>query len=89
MIVDSESDLNALFACIQGRKTLLVPILADPLLHAAVNKVTCIYVYTEDAIERIVPIQHTEQLRGFTEHVSAILSYWRISLFMTKSNGFK
>ena len=84
MIVDSESDLNALFACIQGRKTLLVPILADPLLHAAVNKVTCIYVYTEDAIERIVPIQHTEQLRGFTEHLQQFLDLSDIFVYDKK-----
>ena len=84
MIVDSESDLNALFACIQGRKTLLVPILADPLLHAAVNKVTCIYVYTEDAIERIVPIQHTEQLRGFAEHLQQFLDLSDIFVYDKK-----
>lgn len=84
MIVDSESELNTLFTYIKGRKTLLVPILADPLLHAAVNKVTCIYVYTEDAIERIVPIQHTEQLRGFTEHLQQFMDLTDIFVYDKK-----
>jgi hypothetical protein len=84
MIVDTESDLNALFTYIQGRKTLLVPILADPLLHASVNKVTCIYVYTEDAVERIVPIQHTEQVRGFTEHLQQFLDLSDIFVYDKK-----
>ena len=73
MIVDTESDLEALFEYIVGRKTLVVPILADAQLHAHVNRVTCIYVYTEDEVERIVPIQHIEQLRGFTEHLQRFL----------------
>ena len=63
---------------------MLVPILADPLLHAAVNKVTCIYVYTEDAIERIVPIQHTEQLRGFTEHLQQFMDLTDIFVYDKK-----
>jgi hypothetical protein len=84
MIVDTELDLNALFTYIQDRKTLLVPILADPQLHAAVNKVTCIYVYTEDAVERIVPIQHTEQIRGFTEHLQRFLDLTDIFVYDKK-----
>ncbi len=88
MIVDTISDLDALFSYIQDRKTLLVPVLADANLHAAVNKITCIYVYTEDGVERIVPIHHTEQITGFSEHLQRFYNL-RTSLYMTRNNGFK
>lgn len=84
MIVDTESDLEALFEYIVGRKTLIVPILADAQLHAHVNRVTCIYVYTEDAVERIVPIQHVEQLRGFAEHLQRFLDLRDIFVYDKK-----
>lgn len=84
MIVDTESDLEALFEYIVGRKTLIVPILADAQLHAHVNRVTCIYVYTEDAVERIVPIQHVEQLRGFPEHLQRFLDLHDIFVYDKK-----
>ena len=73
MIVDTITDLDALFSYIHNRKTLLVPVLADSKLHPAINKVTCIYVYTEDDVERIVPIYHTEQITGFSEHLTRFL----------------
>jgi len=84
MIVDTESDLEALFEYIAGRKTLIVPILADAQLHAHVNRVTCIYVYTEDEVERIVPIQHIEQLRGFPEHLQRFLDLHDIFVYDKK-----
>lgn len=84
MIVDSESELDALFDYIAGKKTLLVPILADAKLHAYVNRVTCIYVYTEDDIERIVPIHHAEQIRGFSEHLQRFLDLEDIFVYDKK-----
>ena len=66
MIVDTKLELDALFQYIQNRKILLVPILADSQCHASVNNISCIYVYTEDGVERIVPIRHTEQIQGFS-----------------------
>jgi hypothetical protein len=84
MIVDIESDLDALFTYIQGRKTLLIPILADSQLHVATNKVTCIYVYTEDTVERIIPMQHTEQIRGFTDHLDKFLELTDIFVYDKK-----
>jgi hypothetical protein len=84
MIVDNESDLDALFDYIAGRKTLLVPVLADSRLHAHVNRITCIYVYTEDDIERIVPINHVEQIRGFSEHLQRFLDLQDIFVYDKK-----
>ena len=84
MIVDTESDLDALFRYIEGRKTLIVPVLADAQLHVAVNRITCIYVYTEDEVERIVPIQHAEQLRGFPQHVQRFLALTDIFVYDKK-----
>jgi hypothetical protein len=73
MIVDCIEDVLSTIKYIQGRKTLLVPIFCSPSLHASINPLCAIYIYTEDDIERLIPIRHTEQLRGFPEHVSAFL----------------
>ena len=73
MIVDTIEDLEATFRYIEGRKTLLIPVLSDHQIHASQNKITCIYIYTEDDVERIIPITHTEQIQGFSEHVQRFL----------------
>lgn len=84
MIVDTREDLDALFGYIQNRKTLLVPILADAQLHAVRNRVTCIYVYTEDDVERIVPINHTEQITGFSDDLQRFLDLRNIFVYDKK-----
>lgn len=84
MIVDTREDLDALFGYIQNRKTLLVPILADAQLHAVRNRVTCIYVYTEDDVERIVPINHTEQITGFSDDLQQFLDLRNIFVYDKK-----
>ena len=84
MIVDTEDELNALFEYIQGRKTLLVPILADAQKHASINRISCIYIYTEDDVERIVPINHTEQVRPFQEHLQRFLDLTDIFVYDKK-----
>ena len=84
MIVDDESDIITLFDYIQDKKTLIIPILADSQCHAAVNEISCIYVYTEDAVERLIPIRHTEQIRGFTEHVQRFLCLENIFVYDKK-----
>ena len=73
MIVDTRDDLEGLFGYIQDKKTLIVPVLADSQLHASINNVSCVYVYTEDDVERIVPIRHTEQITGFAEDLQRFL----------------
>jgi hypothetical protein len=55
------------------RRCLLVPVLTDHNAAPCQNKIACIYVYTEDDVERIVPFYHTEQLRGFSEHIPRFL----------------
>lgn len=84
MIVDTREDLDALFGYIQNRKTLLVPILADAQLHAVRNRITCIYVYTEDDVERIVPINHTEQITGFSDDLQRFLDLRNIFVYDKK-----
>jgi hypothetical protein len=74
MIVDTRDELEGLFGYIQNKKTLIVPVLADSQLHASINNVTCIYVYTEDDVERLVPIRHTEQITGFHEDLQRFLA---------------
>ena len=73
MIVDCIDDVISTLKYIQGRKTLLIPIFCSPVIHASINPLCAIYIYTEDDVERLIPIRHTEQLRGFPEHVSAFL----------------
>jgi hypothetical protein len=73
MIVDSESDIVALFNYIQDKKLLIVPVMTDPKCHVSINTISCIYIYTEDDVERIIPIRHTEQLTGFPQHVTKFL----------------
>jgi hypothetical protein len=38
------------------------------------NPVCVLYIYTEDDVERLVPIRHTEQITGFSEHLTRFLS---------------
>ena len=73
MIIDIIEELDSLFQYMQQKKCLIVPILTDHQLHVSVNKLCCIYVYTEDGVERLVPINHTEQIRGFSSHVQQFL----------------
>jgi hypothetical protein len=84
MIVDTVEDLEAVFRYIEGKKTLLIPVLSDHLLHVSQNKITCIYIYTEDDVERIIPITHTEQIEGFSEHVSRFLDLTDIFIYDKK-----
>ena len=74
MIVDNEEDVLSTLRFIQGRKTLLVPIFCSPTIHVAANALCAVYIYTEDDLERIIPFRHSEQLRGFTEHVPKFLA---------------
>ncbi len=74
MIVDTIEDARATLNFVRGRKTLLVPIFCSPTQHVAVNALCAVYIYTEDAVERIIPFRHSEQLRGFTELVPEFLA---------------
>lgn len=74
MIVDTIEDARGTLNYVRGRKTLLVPIFCSPTQHVAVNTLCAVYIYTEDAVERIIPFRHSEQLRGFTELVPEFLA---------------
>ena len=73
MIVDSIEEVDSTLQYIAGRKTLLVPIFANPIQHVTQNPVIAIYIYTEDDVERMIPLRHTEQLRGFPERTQDFL----------------
>ena len=73
MIVDSIDDVLGTIEYIKDRKTLVVPIFCSPAIHASINSLCAIYIYTDDDIERLIPIRHVEQITGFPEHVSAFL----------------
>lgn len=85
MIVDSEEELEAVLRYIQHSKTLLVPIYTDSNLHPAVNRISCIYIYTESGVERIIPIHHTEQIRGFSQHLSSFFKLRNIFIHDKKN----
>ena len=59
MIVDTTEEVQQTLRYIKDRKTLLVPVYCSPTNHTAVNHICAIYIYTEDAVERMIPIRHT------------------------------
>jgi hypothetical protein len=78
MIVDTIEEAQQTLRYIKDRKTLLVPIYCSPTNHPAVNRLCAIYIYTEDDVERMVPMYHTEQLRGFSELVLEFMALQNI-----------
>jgi hypothetical protein len=74
MIVDSVEDVISTLQAVRNKRALLVPIFSSPTYHVTHNPLCAIYVYTEDDVERIIPIRHTEQIRGFSEHVPEFLA---------------
>jgi hypothetical protein len=73
MIVDHESDVTACLQIIANCKTLLVPIYATPTSHTCIQDLCAIYVFCEDNGEWLIPIHHTEQIRGFSEYLNQFL----------------
>ena len=78
MILDHEDEIDTIIKYIKNKRTLLVPILCSPVVHSSINPLCAIYIYTEDAVERVIPIRHTEQIRGFSVHVSKFLELEKI-----------
>ncbi len=78
MIVDTIEEVQQTLQYIKDRKTLLVPIYCSPTNHPAVNRLCAIYIYTEDDVERMIPMYHTEQLRGFSELVPEFMALQNI-----------
>jgi hypothetical protein len=78
MIVDTIEEAQQTLHYIKDRKTLLVPIYCSPTNHPAVNRLCAIYIYTEDDVERMIPVYHTEQLRGFSELVPEFMALQNI-----------
>ena len=74
MIVDCIEDIASTLQAVRNKRVLLVPIYSSPTYHVSHNPLCAIYIYTEDDVERIIPIRHTEQIRGFTEHVPEFLA---------------
>ncbi len=75
IIIDDSEELESLLQNIEkDSHVLAVPILADHQLHPSINKISCIYIYSSNEIEFIVPIHHTEQLSGFIELLHKVLS---------------
>jgi hypothetical protein len=73
MILDHEQDVVNLLERIAEFKTLIVPVLASPSIHASHNALIAIYIYNEET-ECIIPMRHTEQIRGFTELIPRFLA---------------
>ena len=73
MIVDYESDIKTCLSIIAENKTLIVPIYTNPTQHVCEQKVCALYVYCENESEWLIPIHHTEQIRGFAEYLNDFL----------------
>ena len=74
MIVDCIEDARSTLQAVLNRRALLVPIFSSPTHHVTQNPLCAIYIYTEDDVERLIPIRHTEQIRGFSELVPEFLA---------------
>jgi len=75
IIIDDSQELDSLLESIKDSEyVLVIPILMDHLLHSSINKISCIYIYSSNEIEFIIPIHHTEQLAGFRELLHKVLS---------------
>ena len=75
IIIDDPKELDSLLQDIKKEEVVLaVPILTDHQLHPSINKISCIYVYSSNEVEFIVPIHHTEQITGFKEHLNKLLN---------------
>jgi hypothetical protein len=84
MILDHADEVDATLKYIENRKALIVPILCSPTLPAKLNPVCLLYVYTEDGVERIIPMRHTEQITGHTEHLQRFLDLPNIFVYDKK-----
>lgn len=84
MILDHADEVEATLKYIENRKTLVVPILCSPSLPAKLNPVCLLYVYTEDGVEQIIPMRHTEQITGHTEHLQRFLDLPNIFVYDKK-----
>ena len=73
MIVDYESDIKTCLSIIAENKTLIVPIYTNPTQHVCEQKVCALYIYCENESEWLIPIHHTEQIRGFAEYLNDFL----------------
>ena len=78
MILDHISDINSVFEYIKDRKTLVIPILCNNYQHPTQTELCCIYIYTEDDVERLITFRHTEQLTSFSEHIQQFLDLQNI-----------
>ena len=88
MIVDYESDVTTCLDIIAENKTLLVPIYANPTTHESLQDVYSVYVYCEGGSEWLIPMHHTEQIRGFNEYLTRFLELDNIFIH-ERSGGFK
>jgi len=85
MVVDCIDEFNSVIHYIEDAdKCLLIPIYTDSKLHVSINKLCCIYIYTSDNVERMIPIHHTEQIRGFSEHIQRLLDLSGIIVYDKK-----
>ena len=84
MIVDCINDIHGIIQYVTNKRALVIPIFVNPYDHVACNELCAIYIYTEDDIERLIPIRHTEQITGFTEHVMDFLQLENIFVYDKK-----
>lgn len=84
MIVDDINELNSVYSYIQDQPCLIIPIVTDPTTHTFTNSLCCIYIYAANGVERIIPIRHTEQITGFSEHIQQFLDLTNIFVYDKK-----
>jgi hypothetical protein len=83
MIQDCEHDIENILMRVPESKTLVIPILANPHVHPCQNPIVAVYLYNETD-ECMIPMRHTEQIRGFTEHLQRFLDLTDIFVYDKK-----
>ena len=51
MIIDDSNELDRLLENIHDKRALIVPILTDHQSHPSVNRISCLYVYTQEFLD--------------------------------------
>lgn len=74
MIIDTNEEFDSLIDYVSiSKHVLIIPLFTDPTVHPSIDKLCCIYICA-DEIERVIPIYHTEQIRGFSERLQDVLT---------------
>ena len=90
IIIDDSEELESLIQDIKKEEfVLVVPILTDHQIHPSINKISCIYVYSSNEIEKFTNIfinKVTNNLENFHYNI-IVANLHQMCSFLTKEIG--